>query len=137
MVFIIFRVSHCNSLIYTILQILFPRNVFFSVTHSSNLLYSVVFIIFHVSHCNSLIYTIPVSNECVFQQLSFNLILYYGKVSRAFSLLNIMVYFHNEIIKVRIWLPDLRQLWNVFIPNLLRERAVRFFLLEKVFKTLL
>ncbi|WP_302988677.1 hypothetical protein [uncultured Muribaculum sp.] len=45
-----------------------------------------------------------------------------------------MVYFHNEIIKVRIWLPDLRQLWNVFIPNLLRERAVRFFLLEKVFK---
>ena len=57
-VFIIFHVSHCNSLIYLVLQIPFPTNVFFSVTHPSNLFYSVVFIIFLVSHCNSLIYTV-------------------------------------------------------------------------------
>ncbi|EAA20177.1 hypothetical protein, partial [Plasmodium yoelii yoelii] len=57
-VFIIFHVFHCNSLIYTVLQCRFPTYVFFSVTHSSNMFYSVVFIIFHVFHCNSLIYTV-------------------------------------------------------------------------------
>ena len=37
----------------TVLQIPFPTNVFFSVTHSSKMFYSVVFIIFHVFHLSS------------------------------------------------------------------------------------
>ena len=45
-VFIIFHVSHWNSLLYTVLQSAFLTYVFFSVTHSSNMFYSVVFIIF-------------------------------------------------------------------------------------------
>ena len=64
-----FSVSHCTTHWYT--QIPFPTNVFFSESHSSNMFYNVVFIIFHVSHCNSLIYTNPVSNEFVFQCVSF------------------------------------------------------------------
>jgi hypothetical protein len=45
-VFIIFYVSHCNTLIYTVLQCPFTTYLFLGVTYSSNMFYSVVFIIF-------------------------------------------------------------------------------------------